>query len=78
MTRIRERYLKAPVAEDLKGRMVFMGGPRQVGKTTFALSFLSHPSEKHLAYLNWDNIATRSSLLKGELPANQKIIAGER
>jgi uncharacterized protein len=25
--------------------MVFVGGPRQVGKTTFALTFLSKPTE---------------------------------
>jgi hypothetical protein len=74
MAGIHERYLKNPVTKDLKDRMVFIGGPRQVGKTTFALTFLSEPSEKHPAYLNWDNITTRSSLLKGELPAKEKCI----
>jgi predicted AAA+ superfamily ATPase len=69
---IYERYLKKPVGLDLKERMVFIGGPRQVGKTTFALSFLSEPSEKHPAYLNWDNIKTRTSLLKGELPPHEE------
>jgi len=54
--------------------MVFVGGPRQVGKTTFALTFLSEPDGKHPAYLNWDNILTRSSLLRGELPPNEGII----
>ncbi|MCU0579438.1 MAG: ATP-binding protein [Desulfobacterota bacterium] len=71
---IYERYLKTTVAQDLRERMVFIGGPRQVGKTTFALSFLSHPSEKHPAYLNWDNIKVRSSLLKGELPPREKYL----
>jgi len=74
MAVIHERYLKNTVAKDLKDRMVFIGGPRQVGKTIFALTFLSEPTEKHPAYLNWDNIATRSSLLKGELPAKEKCI----
>lgn len=74
MKMIRERYLKKPVAEDLKDRMVFVGGPRQVGKTTFALTFLSDPTEKHPAYLNWDNVATRASLLKGELPPKEKCL----
>lgn len=54
--------------------MVFVGGPRQVGKTTFSLTFLSSPSEKHPAYLNWDDLADRSALLKGELPSNQSCI----
>ena len=74
MEKIYERYIKNPVNEDLKSRMVFIGGPRQVGKTTFALTFLSEPDEKHPAYLNWDDILTRSSLLRGELPPNEDII----
>ncbi|MBU1745334.1 MAG: AAA family ATPase [Proteobacteria bacterium] len=54
--------------------MIFVGGPRQVGKTTFALSFLSAPSEKHPAYLNWDDVHARQSLMRGELPSNQPVI----
>ena len=34
------RYLQEVVKTDLTEKMVFIGGPRQVGKTTFALSFL--------------------------------------
>ena len=60
-----DRYLKKPVAEDMRTHMVFVGGPRQVGKTTFALSFLSTPSEKHPAYLNWDDVKTRPRLMRG-------------
>jgi len=48
--------------------MVFIGGPRQVGKTTFALSYLPGRSEKHPAYLNWDDIRVRPALMRGELP----------
>ena len=47
---MRDRYLKSEVIEDLKEKMVFIGGPRQVGKTTFALEFLKDPSLKHPAY----------------------------
>jgi uncharacterized protein len=74
MKKIYTRYLKDPIKEDLKDRMVFVGGPRQVGKTTFALTFLPEHSEKHPAYLNWDNLPVRSSLLKGELPGGQDSI----
>ena len=74
MEEIYKRYIENPVDEDLKSKMVFVGGPRQVGKTTFALTFLSEPSEKHPAYLNWDNILIRSALLRGELPPNESII----
>jgi len=74
MNEIRQRYLKETVEEDLKSRMVFIGGPRQVGKTVFALGFLSPPVIQHPAYLNWDDVQVRSSLMKGELPANQPVI----
>lgn len=74
MMKIYKRYIKGSVEEDLKSKMVFVGGPRQVGKTTFALSFLPEPSEKHPAYLNWDDVSVRPAILKGELPAKQKFI----
>ena len=37
MSKIHNRYIKKPVTSDLKSKMVFIGGPRQVGKTTLAL-----------------------------------------
>ncbi|MCG2789773.1 MAG: ATP-binding protein [Actinomycetia bacterium] len=74
MDTIYKRYIKDSIAEDLKSKMVFVGGPRQVGKTTFALTFLSEPSERHPAYLNWDNAIVRPALLKGELPPREKCI----
>jgi len=74
MTVIQARYIENPVKEDLKNKMVFVGGPRQVGKTTFALTFLPQPTEKHPAYLSWDDVSVRGDLLKGELPGGQKIV----
>ena len=74
MEEIIQRYIKNHVANDLKTRMVFVGGPRQVGKTTFALTFLPEAVETHPAYLNWDDISIRSALLKGELPPGEKCI----
>jgi len=74
MQKIFQRYLKKSVGDDLKSKMVFIGGPRQVGKTTFALTFLPEPNEKHPAYLNWDDLVDRESLLKGELPPNEKCV----
>ena len=68
------RYIKNAVSKDLESRMVFVGGPRQVGKTTFALTFLPDHNERYPAYLNWDDVSDRSALLKGELPSNEKII----
>ena len=54
--------------------MVLVGGPRQVGKTTLALSLLPEGTEKHPAYLNWDYTPNRKQLLRGELPPNQPLI----
>lgn len=68
------RYIKDSVQEDLKDRMVFVGGPRQVGKTTFALTFLPKPDEAHPAYMNWDDLSARRSIQRGELPPNEKVI----
>ena len=74
MSSITPRYLQGVVKTDLTEKMVFVGGPRQVGKTTFALSFLDNADETHPAYINWDNIQIRASLLRGELPAKQSLI----
>ncbi|MFA6569204.1 MAG: AAA family ATPase [Victivallales bacterium] len=69
-----ERYLKAAISEDLGEKMVFMGGPRQVGKTTLALSLLEGGGETHPAYLNWDNPASKKMLLQGALPSGEKLV----
>ncbi len=47
------RYLTDPLREDLQKKMVFIGGPRQIGKTTLA-RFLAEEYQHHV-YLNWDN-----------------------
>ena len=72
--KIIKRYIQSFIKNDLKTRMGFIGGPRQVGKTTLALSLLANGNEKHPAYLNWDILPNRKSLLQGELPSNQPIV----
>lgn len=71
---IKERYLRAPVSADLEEKMVFIGGPRQVGKTTFATSFLSPPGVSHNGYLSWDDTKTRRALMRGELPPSEPLL----
>jgi predicted AAA+ superfamily ATPase len=61
---IRPRYLTEQVARDLERKMVFLAGPRQVGKTTLARSL---PSAAR-GYLNWDVPADRDRILRRELP----------
>ncbi|KPA11848.1 ATPase AAA [Candidatus Magnetomorum sp. HK-1] len=72
--KIYTRYIKKDVCDDIQNKMVFIGGARQVGKTTFSLSFLKKPDENSPAYMNWDDIIVRPDILSGKLPANQKII----
>ena len=69
-----ERYLASPVIADLAEKMVFLGGPRQVGKTTLALSLIEDADESHPAYLNWDSYETQRMLLDGFLPADQSLL----
>lgn len=68
-----ERYLKQDILDDLKKKMVFIGGPRQVGKTTLALDILGG-DETHPAYFNWDYFDDKKNLLKGKLPSGSSLI----
>jgi len=70
-----KRYISSCIEDDLANRMVFIGGARQVGKTTLALSFLSDGmAEKSPAYLTWDSLQDRESILNARLPANQRRV----
>ena len=53
--------------------MVFVGGPRQVGKTTLAKSILG----KVTGYLNWDVFEHREKILKQELPKSNVWVFDE-
>lgn len=68
------RYLEPYVQKDLEEKMVFVGGPRQVGKTTLAFHLLGDADATHPAYLSWDAVGKKESILKGELPADQRLI----
>jgi predicted AAA+ superfamily ATPase len=65
--RKQSRYLLAQVRTDLARKMVFVAGPRQVGKTTLALS-LRHAKA---GYLNWDVAEHRERILRGQLPPSR-------
>ena len=54
--------------------MVFLGGPRQVGKTTLALALLGTEDRDPPAYLNWDTQRGRASILRHEIPAGQRLL----
>lgn len=68
------RYLEAPIAEDLRSKMVFLAGPRQVGKTTLARNLLAAwPAG---SYLSWDNRADRKEIRAARWPAESDGGAG--
>ena len=56
------RYIYPYVLEDLKRKMVFVGGPRQVGKTTLARAIHSKAFTNG-RYLNWDYDEDRQDIL---------------
>ena len=62
------RYLKKPVSKDLLEKMIFIGGPRQVGKTTLARQLIKNKK----SYFNWDNVEHRYSIIKNQLPTSMK------
>lgn len=71
---MKERYLSAQIKADLNQKMVFVGGPRQVGKTTLAKELLS---ETGGGYLNWDIPAQRQRILKAEWPTGKLLVLDE-
>jgi predicted AAA+ superfamily ATPase len=74
MSTLPTRTISAYITEDLKKKMVFLGGPRQVGKTTLAQSLIPNFKEGHKAYLNWDSKPHRDNILKRNWPKKEKLI----
>lgn len=64
------RYLKPFIEQWLKKRMVFIGGPRQIGKTHLSKNFIT----KNDSYLNWDDLKDREKIKKHLFPVDQKIL----
>ena len=63
--KVAPRYLEAQLRSDLARKMVFVAGPRQVGKTTLAKRLPGAAD----GYLSWDVPAHRERILRRELPA---------
>ncbi len=69
----RPRYLTPQVRRDLARKMVFVAGPRQVGKTTLARSLPGAPA----GYLSWDVAEHRERILRREMPASRLWVLDE-
>ncbi len=67
------RYLQSAIVRDLEKKMVFLSGPRQVGKTTLAKSILGRAD----GYLNWDIAEHRERLLRQQLPPTKLWVLDE-
>lgn len=67
------RYLSPIIKEVLTRKMVFIGGPRQVGKTTMSLQFLNPSTPKNPQYMNWDRTADRKLILNDQIPLQKKL-----
>ena len=68
----RKRYLEPFVRDDLGEKMVFLAGPRQVGKTTLARRLLQ--GEPSGLYLNWDNRDDRREIRESRWPAAPSLV----
>ena len=65
------RYIVESVRQDLQEKMVFISGPRQVGKTFLAKTFLKNTND---LYFNWDRREDRKKILSARWPADSCII----
>jgi uncharacterized protein len=70
---LRKRYLTPFIIKDLKDKMVFVGGPRQVGKTTLCRNLIATHFKKH-AYFNWDNRGDRKTIMASSWPGDAQLL----
>ena len=69
-----KRYLESDILGDLAGKMAFISGPRQIGKTTLARQIGDKFFADKYTYLNWDSRQDRSIILEGAVPAGKGLI----
>jgi len=66
------RYLARRILEDLQGKMVFIGGARQVGKTTLAREIIGKTFRTR--YLNWDYREDRDIILNARFSPDDELL----
>jgi len=69
----RNRYLTDNIINDLKNKMVFVGGARQVGKTTLAKDIIAEQFNSNF-YYNWDFSPDRRKIISNELPGEPSLL----
>ncbi|MCP4668421.1 MAG: ATP-binding protein [Deltaproteobacteria bacterium] len=69
------RYNSAEIEEDLQRKMVFLAGPRQVGKTTFGKGLLKNKGgSTKIWYKNWDAPDDREQIIQEHFPAGKGLL----
>jgi predicted AAA+ superfamily ATPase len=69
----KDRYLTEDIKRDLDDKMVFIGGARQVGKTTLAKEIVAKEFQ-HSTYYSWDYKPDRNKINSGELPGENGLL----
>lgn len=67
-----DRYLSAAIRDDLTRKMVWLAGPRQVGKTTLAQQILA--DNERGVYLSWDNRDDRREIRAAHWPGGPALV----
>ncbi len=72
-----KRFIEQNILKDLSKKMVFLGGPRQVGKTTLAQNILkkfSYKKHNKGLYLNWDFDEDRHNIIEKQWDESHQLI----
>lgn len=70
---MKKRYLVDDILRDLDEKMVFIGGARQVGKTSMA-KYIAENHYKSSEYLNWDVREDRKNIIQSSFKGDAGII----
>ena len=68
------RYLERFIKDDLNKKMVFVGGPRQAGKTTLAKRLCINETNRD-RYLSWDVLEDRENIMNERFPSGNGYLA---
>ncbi len=69
LTDLDPRYIADRILTDLDKKIVLLGGPRQVGKTTLSKSLF-----KNAHYLNYDVVSDRKAILNQDWPSSSELV----
>ncbi|MBU1104438.1 ATP-binding protein [Candidatus Parcubacteria bacterium] len=70
---MKNRYLLQEIIQDVKEKIVLLGGPRQVGKTTLSkqVGKFAYPN---FSYFNWDYQPDRKDIVGYRFPAKAELL----